>query len=62
MPLCETATALSGSAGVRASACLEEEIVETREAPTIRGRGSQLELREELNHRATSRLYSVFSE
>ena len=32
MPLGETATALSGSAGVMASACLEEEIVETREA------------------------------
>jgi hypothetical protein len=33
MPLGETATALSGSAGVMASACLEEEIVGTREAP-----------------------------
>ena len=30
-----------------ASACLEEEIVETREAPAERGRGSQRELREE---------------
>ena len=47
MPLGETATAPSGSVGVMASACLEEEIVETREAPTMRGRGSQLELREE---------------
>ena len=47
MPLGETATAPSGSVGLMASACLEEEIVETREAPTMRGRGSQLELREE---------------
>ena len=47
MPQGETATAPSGSVGVMASACLEEEIVETREAPTMRGRGSQLELREE---------------
>ena len=47
MPLGETATAPSGSVGVMASACLEEEIVETRETPTMRGRGSQLELREE---------------
>jgi len=47
MPLGETATAPSGSVGVMASACLEEEIVETREAPTMRGRGSQRELREE---------------
>ena len=47
MPLGETATAPSDSVGVMASACLEEEIVETRETPTMRGRGSQLELREE---------------
>ena len=47
MPLGEIATASNGSVGVMASACLEEEIVETREAPTMRGRGSQLELREE---------------
>ena len=47
MPLGETATAPSGSVGVMASACLEEEIVETREAPAVRGRGSQRELREE---------------
>jgi hypothetical protein len=32
MPLGETATAPSGSVGVMASACLEEEIDETREA------------------------------
>ena len=43
----EIATASNGSAGVVASACLEEEIVETREAPAVRGRGSQRELREE---------------
>ena len=36
-----------GPAGVVASACMEEEIVGTREAPTVRGRGSQPELREE---------------
>ena len=47
MPLGEIATALNGSVGVMASACLEEEIVETRETPTMRGHGSQLELREE---------------
>ena len=41
------ATASGGSAGVVASACMEEEIVGTRETPTMRGRGSQLELREE---------------
>jgi hypothetical protein len=46
-PLDKIATASNGSVGVVASACLEEEIVETREAPTMRGRGSQLELREE---------------
>ena len=33
MPLSETATALNGSVGVMASACVEEEIVGTREAP-----------------------------
>ena len=32
LPLDETATASSGSAGVVASACMEEEIVGTREA------------------------------
>ena len=32
---------------VVASACLEEKIVGTREAPAVRGRGSQRELREE---------------
>ncbi len=41
------ATASNDSAGVVASACMEEEIVGTREAPTMRSRGSQLELREE---------------
>ena len=41
------ATASNGSAGVVASACMEEEIVGTREAPMERGRGSQPELREE---------------
>ena len=46
-PLDEIATASNGSAGVVASACLEEEIVETREAPAGRGRGSQRALREE---------------
>ena len=47
MPSGETATAPDGSVGVMASACMEEEIVGTREAPTVRGRGSQPELREE---------------
>ncbi len=47
VPLGETATAPNGSVGVMASACMEEEIVGTREAPTVRGRGSQPELREE---------------
>ncbi len=47
MPPGETATAPGGSVGVMASACMEEEIVGTREAPTVRGRGSQPELREE---------------
>ncbi len=46
-PLDRIATASNGSAGVVASACMEEEIVGTREAPTRRGRGSQPELREE---------------
>ena len=41
------ATASNGSAGVVASACMEEEIVGTRVAPTVTGRGSQPELREE---------------
>ena len=41
------ATASNGSAGVVASACMEQEIVGTREAPAVRGRGSQPELREE---------------
>ncbi len=41
------ATAPNGSVGVMASACMEEEVVGTREAPTVSGRGSQLELREE---------------
>ena len=41
------AIASNGSAGVVASACMEEVIVGTREAPTVRGRGSQPELREE---------------
>ena len=41
------ATASGGSVGVVASACLEEEVVGTREAPAARGRGSQRELREE---------------
>ncbi len=43
----EKATASNDSAGVVASACMEEKVVGTREAPTARGRGSQLELREE---------------
>ena len=46
-PLDGIATASSGSVGVMASACMEEEIDGTREAPTVRGRGSQPELREE---------------
>ncbi len=41
------ATAPSGSVGVMASACMEEESVGTREAPAVKGRGSQPELREE---------------
>jgi hypothetical protein len=47
LPLGRRATASNGSVGVVAPACLEEEIVGTREAPTVRGRGSQPELREE---------------
>ncbi len=47
LPLVEIATASSGSDGVMASACMEEEIDGTREAPAVRGRGSQRELREE---------------
>ena len=43
----EIATASNDSAGVVAPACMEEEVVGTRETPTMRGRGSQLELREE---------------
>ena len=46
-PWDKIATASNGSVGVVASACLEEEIVGTREAPAARGRGSQRELREE---------------
>ncbi len=41
------AIASNDSAGVVASACMEEEIAGTREAPTVKGRGSQPELREE---------------
>jgi hypothetical protein len=47
MPLDEIAIASNGSAGVMAPACMEEEIDGTREAPTVGGRGSQPELREE---------------
>ena len=43
MPLGETATAPSGSVGVVASACLEEEIVETREALAVVARDHQPE-------------------
>jgi hypothetical protein len=43
MPLGETATALSGSVGVMASACLEEEIVGTREALVVVARDYQPE-------------------
>ena len=46
-PLDDKATSSGGSAGVVASACMEEEIVGTRDAPAVRGRGSQRELREE---------------
>ena len=42
-PLGETATAPSGSVGVMASACLEEEIVETREALAVVARDHQPE-------------------
>ena len=47
LPLGEIAIASSGSVGVMASACMEEEINGTRETPAVRGRGSQRELREE---------------
>ncbi len=47
LPLGEIATASNDSAGVVASACMEEKIVGTRETPSVRGRGSQPELREE---------------
>ncbi len=47
LPLGRIATAPNGSVGVMASACMEEEVVGTREAPSMRGRGSQPELREE---------------
>ncbi len=47
LPPDKIATASGGSAGVVASACMEEKIVGTREAPAVRGRGSQRELREE---------------
>ena len=40
-PLDEIATASNGSAGVVASACLEEEIVETREALAVAARDRQ---------------------
>ncbi len=47
LPLVEIAAASSGSVGVMASACMEQEIVGTREAPAVNGRGSQPKLREE---------------
>ena len=37
----------AGPAGVVAMACVKEDRQATREAPTVRGRGSQPELREE---------------
>ncbi len=43
----EIATASNDSAGVVAPACMEEKIVGTREAPAVRSRVSQPELREE---------------
>ena len=43
----EIAIASNDSAGVVASACMEEKIVGTREAPAVRSRVSQPELREE---------------
>ena len=46
LPPDKIATASGGSAGVVASACMEEKIVGTRETPAMRGRGSQRELRE----------------
>ena len=47
LSLDEIAIASNDSAGVVASACMEEEIVGTREAPAVRSRVSQPELREE---------------
>jgi hypothetical protein len=47
LPLGRIATAPNGSVRKMASACMEEEIVGTREAPAVKGRGSQPELREE---------------
>ena len=47
MPLGETATAPSGSVGVMASAWLEEEIDETREAPCGERSWLSTRLREE---------------
>ena len=41
MPRGATATAPRGSVGVMASACLEEEIVETREAHAVAARDRQ---------------------
>ena len=41
LPLNEIATASNGSVGVVASACLEEEIVETREALAVAARDRQ---------------------
>ena len=43
LPLDEIATASNGSAGVVASACLEEEIVGTREALAVVARDHQPE-------------------
>ena len=43
MPLGEIATASNGSAGVLAPACMEEEIVETREALAVAARDRQPE-------------------
>ena len=40
-PLDERATAFNGSAGVVVSACMEEEIVETREAHAVAARDRQ---------------------
>ncbi len=41
LPLGEIATASSGSVGVMASACMEEEIDGTREAPAVAARDRQ---------------------